>query len=155
MKKAIGWGVFAAVTAWMWWSGETAGVLLSNQIPDRVQTELQSVGLDEGEKVAAFTEFSLGTLSEYAAITNRRLLYSKDGRLTSIPHEEISSIEMGDAMVGGDLVVVSESGEILRLELANDPELFLRVLEEQKKNVVTEADVDTRHAQGAEAPSPE
>lgn len=155
MKKAIGWGVFAVVTAWMWWSGETAGVLLSNQIPERVQAELQAVGLDEGEKVAAFAEFSLGTLSEYAAITNRRLLYSKDGRLTSIPHEEISSIEMGDAMVGGDLVVVSESGEILRLELANDPELFLRVLEEQKKNVVTEADVDARHARGAEAPSPE
>lgn len=129
--------------------------MLSNQIPERVQAELQAVGLDEGEKVAAFTEFSFGTLSEYTAITNRRLLYSKDGRLTSIPHDEITSIEMGDAMVGGDLVVVSESGEILRLELANDPELFLRVLEEQKKNAVAEADMDARHAQGAEATSPE
>lgn len=151
MKKAIGWGLCAAVTAWMWWSGETAGVLLSNQIPDRVRTELQTVGLNEGETIAAFTEFSLGSLSEYAAITNRRLLYSKDGRLTSIPHDEISSIEMSDAIVGGDLVVVSETGEILRLELANDPELFLRVLEEQKKKVVAEANIDVPHAQGAEA----
>jgi Bacterial PH domain len=112
----------AIIGACVWLaSGPESGVKLSNQVDKYALDYLdQHHLLLPGERVIAYFDETIkmdGT--EAAILTNRRLLYHKDGRTTAIALPEIESVnETHESLVGDIITVRSKSGDSIRVEIA-------------------------------------
>ncbi len=88
--------------------------------------------LEPGENVVAYYDVTLGMKGTEAAIlTDRRLIYHKDGRNTAFKLAEISEVRPGEGALGGvALEIESRSGELMKIEIAplNNGETFQSAL---------------------------
>ena len=119
------------------------GVRLANELDDyAIQSMEEHSILEPGEEVLAYYDVTiLANGSEAAIVTDRRVVYLKDGRITSIALPDIVAIEHRYESLIGDIIEVEGiSGTFMKIEIAplNLGETFLRVLRSQSERVKEE-----------------
>jgi hypothetical protein len=122
---------FGGCMGFLMWagSGPQAGVLVGNQIEPYARSYMSEHGLvDEDEAVVCYYDASIALDgSESAILTNRRVLYDKEGVTTAIDLADVQDVTARDeGMVGYVIDVRGRSGARLRIEIApfNDGETF-------------------------------
>lgn len=129
--------VVVAAGAGLWWlfSVPESGVKLGNEMDPYALAYLERHDLlAPGEEVRAYYDATMSMDGTEAAIlTDRRLLYHKDGRTTALALSEVAEVRHRDEGWVGDVIeVVSRTGPTLKIEIAplNGGETFLAVLQD-------------------------
>ncbi len=139
----IGGGVFGAIVlAFVVWVSflPESGVKLTNEMDEYALRSLEEHNvLQPGEEIVAYYDVTISMNgSEAAVVTNRRVLYLKDGRTTAIDLSDIRSVEHRyESMIGDIIEVEASSGTYLKIEIApmNQGATFLSVLQRQVERV--------------------
>jgi hypothetical protein len=118
------------------WLGSTSegGVKLPHEMDDYALENIDEHGLLEpGEELRAYYDATIAMDGTEAAIlTDRRVMYHRDGETTVIALDEIADVDHRRESVVGDVIeVVDRDGQALRIEIAmlNDGPAFARALE--------------------------
>lgn len=145
LPVAVGCGLvllvgLGLVAGGVWWlvSVPESGVKLGNEMDAYAIEYLDRHDLLEpGEQVRAYYDVTMSMDgSEAAILTDRRVIYHKEGRTTTVPLAEIVDVRHRQESWTGDVIeVVSDSGETLKIEIAplNGGETFLAVLEDLRQ----------------------
>lgn len=122
-------------------SGPGSGVKLGNEMDQYALDYLEEHDLlDEGEVVKAYYDATISMDGAEAAIlTDRRVLYHRQGSTIEVALEDIVEVDHRDEGLVGDVIeIVDGRGDALRIEIAplNDGVAFLRALERARVAVV-------------------
>jgi len=117
-------------------SGPESGVKLTNEMDPYALEYLEGHGLLEPEeRVVAYYDATIAMDGTEAAIlTDRRVMYHREGSTISIPIEEIIDIDhRTEGLIGDVIEVVGADGTVLRIEIAplNDGPAFFRALKRE------------------------
>lgn len=110
------------------------GVKLSNELDDYAIEYLETYSLLEpGEAVLAYYDATISMNgSEAAVLTNRRVMYHKGGRTTSIDLGDILNIDHRyESLIGDIIEIQGATGTFMKIEIApwNEGETFLKALQ--------------------------
>lgn len=115
--------------------GPEGGVRLGNQMESYALEYIEKHRLlEEGEQIIAYYDVTISLSGEEAAIlTDRRLLYHKEGRNTEIPLDEIERIEHRKEPILGDVLEVKGGGTRMQIEIAplNNAPAFIEALRDE------------------------
>ena len=112
---------------------EGGGVRLTNEMEQYALDYLETHQiLETNEEVLAYYDVTVQLTGEEAVIlTNKRLIYHKEGVTTDIYLENIEDIQHHYESITGDIIVVmSDTGEAMKIAIAplNDGNVFYDVL---------------------------
>jgi len=113
------------------------GVLTYNELPNSVIEFFDKTDILENEQIIAYYDVTIVLdNSESAILTNKNLLYYKDGRIERFPLNSIVSIEEEDCF-GLCIFASTRDGRVMKIEIAplNDGDLFLDLLRKQVNKV--------------------
>lgn len=115
-------------------SGPESGVKLANDMDDYALNYLEEHELLEpGEELRAYYDYTMAMNGTEAAIlTDRRVMYHKDGSTVAFALADIVEVDhREDGIMGHVIEVVDHQGDALRIEIAplNDGPAFARALE--------------------------
>ncbi|MBI3178957.1 MAG: hypothetical protein HYZ27_04810 [Deltaproteobacteria bacterium] len=138
----LGMMMFASCAACIIWlaAQPEGGVRAANQMERYATTYLKEHGiLESGEKVVVYYDATFALDSTEAAIlTDKRLVYHKDGSTEAISLAEIEAMASWDEGLVGDVIdAVAKDGTHMRIEIAplNGGRSFIMALESQLKRV--------------------
>jgi hypothetical protein len=119
---AIIGGVVLVLLGGLVWlgSGPESGVKLANEMDKYALDYLDAHHvLQPAEKPIAYYDVTLKMDgSEAALVTDQRVVYMKDGRITAITLADVESVEQGKATLSDVYTVHSKKGESMRIEIA-------------------------------------
>ncbi len=151
--------MFASCAACIIWfaAQPEGGVRAANQMEKYATAHLKEHGLLEaGEKLVVYYDVTFALDGTEAAIlTDRRLLYHKDGNTEAIGLAEIESMASWDEGLIGDVIdAVAKDGTHMRIEIAplNGGRSFIMALESQLKRVGNAAALGRKRAASPQAP---
>ena len=127
-------GILAVVGIFAWLaSGPNGGVKLRNEMEAYATQYLEKHKvLEPQEEVVAYYDETISMDGTEAAIlTNKRVVYHKDGKSQSISIGEISNItHRYESLVGDVIEVTGKTGDVIKIEIApmNQGETFKNVL---------------------------
>ena len=113
------------------------GVLTNNELPTSVIEFFENTNILENEQIIAYDN---GTIvldnSESAILTNKNLIYYKNGRIERFPLNSIASIDAEDCF-GLCIIVSTRDNRVMKIEIAplNGGDLFLELLRKQVNKV--------------------
>jgi hypothetical protein len=114
---------------------EPGGVLLQNQISMETLEYINKNILNNHEKLVAYYDITLlMDNSESATLTDKRIIYRKNDKNSSILYEKIKKIDHEYRKLIGDIILVeSTSDDVMKIEIApfNDGEIFLDLLKKR------------------------
>lgn len=112
-------------------SGDAGGTELPYQMSADDKTNI-APHLGPGEEVRVYYDATISLDgSEFAAVTNQRVMYFGNGSVTAIPVGDVTGVSHREEGLIGDIIdVTGTGGQRLRIEIAplNDGPLFLDVL---------------------------
>lgn len=115
-------GVLALVAGVVWISSlPQGGVKLANEMDEYALEYIDDHHLLEpGEELLAYYDVTLRmTGKEAALLTDRRVLYHKDGRTTALPLAQVEGVEHRDEGMLGDVIEVHDAhGRTLKIVIA-------------------------------------
>tara|TARA_B100000927_G_C16466646_1_gene469983 strand:+ start:33 stop:446 length:414 start_codon:yes stop_codon:yes gene_type:complete len=109
------------------------GVLTYNQLPQSVIEFFEKTDILENEQIIAYYDVTIVLdNSESAILTNRNLIYYKDGRIEKFPLDLIASIDAENCF-GLCIIVSTRDDRTMKIEIAplNGGDLFLELLRKQ------------------------
>lgn len=109
------------------------GVLTYNQLPQSVIEFFEKTDILENEQIIAYYDVTIVLdNSESAILTNRNLIYYKDGRIEKFPLDMIASIDAENCF-GLCIIVSTRDDRTMKIEIAplNGGDLFLELLRKQ------------------------
>ena len=109
------------------------GVLTYNQLPQSVIEFFERTDILENEQIIAYYDVTIVLdNSESAILTNRNLIYYKDGRIEKFPLDLIASIDAENCF-GLCIIVSTRDDRTMKIEIAplNGGDLFLELLRKQ------------------------
>ena len=109
------------------------GVLTYNQLPQSVIEFFEKTDILENEQIIAYYDVTIVLdNSESAILTNRNLIYYKDGRIEKFPLDLIASIDAENCF-GLCIIVSTRDDRTIKIEIAplNGGDLFLELLRKQ------------------------
>lgn len=128
-------GVLCVVGGLIWLgTGPEGGVRVGNTMEDYAVEYLEEQGLLEpGEAIHAYYDVTISLdSSECALLTDRRLIYHRNGTNTEMARGEIVSVDSEDlGMMGEGITVEDRNGDVIYIEIAalNNAPVFRRALE--------------------------
>lgn len=109
------------------------GVLTYNQLPQSVIEFFEKTDILENEQIIAYYDVTIVLdNSESAILTNRNLIYYKNGRIEKFPLDLIASIDAENCF-GLCIIVSTRDDRTMKIEIAplNGGDLFLELLRKQ------------------------
>ena len=109
------------------------GVLTYNQLPQSVIEFFEKTDILENEQIIAYYDVTIVLdNSESAILTNRNLIYYKNGRIEKFPLDLIASIDAENCF-GLCIIVSTRDDRTTKIEIAplNGGDLFLELLRKQ------------------------
>ena len=109
------------------------GVLTNNELPASVIEFFENTNILENEQVIAYYDVTIVLdNSESAILTNKNLIYYKNGRIERFPLNSIASIDAEDCF-GLCIIVSTRDNRVMKIEIAplNGGDLFLELLRKQ------------------------
>ena len=109
------------------------GVLTYNQLPQSVIEFFEKTDILENEQIIAYYDVTIVLdNSESAILTNRNLIYYKNGRIEKFPLNLIASIDAENCF-GLCIIVSTRDDRTMKIEIAplNGGDLFLELLRKQ------------------------
>ena len=109
------------------------GVLTYNQLPQSVIEFFEKTDILENEQIIAYYDVTIVLdNSESAILTNRNLIYYKDGRIEKFPLDLIASIDAENCF-GLCIIVSTRDDRTMKIEISplNGGDLFLELLRKQ------------------------
>ncbi|MES2644170.1 MAG: PH domain-containing protein [Myxococcota bacterium] len=97
-----------------------SGVCLPNQLDETARGYIRDKQLlQEGEDVRAYydTTVSLDG-SEIALVTDKRIVYHKEGVTTAFALADVTNIERSEVALGDAFIVTTRDGQMLQVEIA-------------------------------------
>jgi len=120
-------------------SKNPGGVLTYNQIPTSVLEFIDGKNILDDEEIIAYYDITIFlNNSESAILTNKNVIYYKDGRIMKIPLNEIQSINQDKDAFGFYIYVAPINGQLMTIEIAhmNGGDLFLDLLKKEVKRLL-------------------
>ncbi len=123
-------------------SGPQAGVQLGNMLDSHALGNIEKNRLlKEGERVVAYYDATFrGKGTDVALVTNRRLVYFKEGRTTEMELASISDVShrnegINEGIIGDVIEVTGSDGDRMRIEVAplNGGESFVAALNDARE----------------------
>ena len=112
------------------------GVLTNNQLPISIIEFIDEKNILDDEYIIAYydTTMSLDN-SESAILTNKNVIYYKNGRVIKIPLNEIQRIDNEEDFWGIYIYITPINGPLMTIEIAvlNGGDLFLDLLRKEVK----------------------
>jgi hypothetical protein len=139
LAAMLGMGACIALLA----SGPESGVKLPHEMDQYALDYLaEHQLLEPGEELRAYYDATLSMDGTEAAIlTDRRVMYHRDGATTAIGLADIVEVDHRQEGIIGDVIeVVGPQGQVLRIEIAplNDGPAFARALQRARDAITTE-----------------
>ena len=109
------------------------GVLTYNQLPQSVIEFFEKTDILENEQIIAYYDVTIVLdNSESAILTNKNLIYYKNGRIEKFPLDLIASIDAENCF-GLCIIVSTRDDRTMKIEIAplNGGDLFLELLRKQ------------------------
>ena len=109
------------------------GVLTNNELPTSVIEFFENTDILENEQIIAYYDVTIVLdNSESAILTNKNLIYYKNGRIERFPLNSIASIDAEDCF-GLCIIVSTRDNRVMKIEIAplNGGDLFLELLRKQ------------------------
>mgnify|MGYP001223703947 CR=1 FL=1 len=109
------------------------GVLTYNQLPQSVIEFFEKTDILENEQIIAYYDVTIVLdNSESAILTNRNLIYYKNGRIEKFPLDLIANIDAENCF-GLCIIVSTRDDRTMKIEIAplNGGDLFLELLRKQ------------------------
>ncbi len=109
------------------------GVLTNNELPTSVIEFFENTNILENEQIIAYYDVTIVLdNSESAILTNKNLIYYKNGRIERFPLNSIASIDAEDCF-GLCIIVSTRDNRVMKIEIAplNGGDLFLELLRKQ------------------------
>ena len=109
------------------------GVLTNNELPASVIEFFENTDILESEQIIAYYDVTIALdNSESAILTNKNLIYYKNGRIERFPLNSIASIDAEDCF-GLCIIVSTRDNRVMKIEIAplNGGDLFLELLRKQ------------------------
>ena len=109
------------------------GVLTNNELPTSVIEFFENTDILESEQIIAYYDVTIVLdNSESAILTNKNLIYYKNGRIERFPLNSIASIDAEDCF-GLCIIVSTRDNRVMKIEIAplNGGDLFLELLRKQ------------------------
>tara|TARA_Y100001934_G_C11938759_1_gene579239 strand:+ start:114 stop:527 length:414 start_codon:yes stop_codon:yes gene_type:complete len=109
------------------------GVLTNNELPASVIEFFENTNILENEQIIAYYDVTIVLdNSESAILTNKNLIYYKNGRIERFPLNSIASIDAEDCF-GLCIIVSTRDNRVMKIEIAplNGGDLFLELLRKQ------------------------
>ena len=109
------------------------GVLTNNELPASVIEFFENTDILESEQIIAYYDVTIVLdNSESAILTNKNLIYYKNGRIERFPLNSIASIDAEDCF-GLCIIVSTRDNRVMKIEIAplNGGDLFLELLRKQ------------------------
>ena len=109
------------------------GVLTNNELPTSVIEFFENTDILESEQIIAYYDVTIALdNSESAILTNKNLIYYKNGRIERFPLNSIASIDAEDCF-GLCIIVSTRDNRVMKIEIAplNGGDLFLELLRKQ------------------------
>lgn len=133
LMSAMGLGLFVTLAVGSD-DSKTGGTLLGNQMDAYALEYIDSNGiLEPGEQIRAYYDVTIALdSSEFAMVTDQRVVYWKAGHSSAIHLNEIATIDVRDeGLIGTVIDVKAEDGTPMRIEVApmNGGELFAAELQ--------------------------
>lgn len=130
--------IFVIMIVWLATLPE-GGVKLSNEMESYATDYLDEHAiLEDGEKVVAYYDVTVSMDGTEAAIlTNRRVIYHKNGRNDIIPLADINDVQHREEPLVGDVIeIYSTDGSSMKIEVApfNGGQTFLSSLNKGWEN---------------------
>lgn len=97
-----------------------SGVMLQNQLDQVAWGYIEGADLlEDGENLLAYYDVTL-TLNgdELAVLTDRRVLYLKEGRVTAIPLANVVDVQHVDGEPGDRFLIRSDDGQMMQIDIA-------------------------------------
>ena len=113
------------------------GVLTNNELPASVIEFFENTDILESEQIIAYYDVTIALdNSESAILTNKNLIYYKNGRIERFPLNSIASIDAEDCF-GLCIIVSTRDNRVMKIEIAplNGGDLFLELLRKQVNKV--------------------
>jgi len=113
------------------------GVLTNNELPASVIEFFENTNILENEQIIAYYDVTIVLdNSESAILTNKNLIYYKNGRIERFPLNSIASIDAEDCF-GLCIIVSTRDNRVMKIEIAplNGGDLFLELLRKQVNKV--------------------
>tara|TARA_B100000579_G_scaffold6126_1_gene4649 strand:- start:101 stop:514 length:414 start_codon:yes stop_codon:yes gene_type:complete len=113
------------------------GVLTNNELPTSVIEFFENTNILENEQIIAYYDVTIVLdNSESAILTNKNLIYYKNGRIERFPLNSIASIDAEDCF-GLCIIVSTRDNRVMKIEIAplNGGDLFLELLRKQVNKV--------------------
>ena len=113
------------------------GVLTNNELPTSVIEFFENTDILESEQIIAYYDVTIALdNSESAILTNKNLIYYKNGRIERFPLNSIASIDAEDCF-GLCIIVSTIDNRVMKIEIAplNGGDLFLELLRKQVNKV--------------------
>ena len=113
------------------------GVLTNNELPASVIEFFENTNILENEQIIAYYDVTIVLdNSESAILTNKNLIYYKNGRIERFPLNSIASIDAEDCF-GLCIIVSTIDNRVMKIEIAplNGGDLFLELLRKQVNKV--------------------
>ena len=113
------------------------GVLTNNELPTSVIEFFENTDILENEQIIAYYDVTIALdNSESAILTNKNLIYYKNGRIERFPLNSIASIDAEDCF-GLCIIVSTRDNRVMKIEIAplNGGDLFLELLRKQVNKV--------------------
>ena len=113
------------------------GVLTNNELPTSVIEFFENTDILESEQIIAYYDVTIALdNSESAILTNKNLIYYKNGRIERFPLNSIASIDAEDCF-GLCIIVSTRDNRVMKIEIAplNGGDLFLELLRKQVNKV--------------------
>ena len=118
---------------------DPGGVVSQNQISKETLEYINKNILNTNEKLVAYYDVTLlMDNSESATLTDKRVIYHKNGRNSSILYEKIKRIDHKyTTLIGDTILIESASDDVMKIEIAplNDGEIFLDLLKKRSPNL--------------------
>jgi hypothetical protein len=118
---------------------ELGGVMLQNEISKETNEYINKNILNSSEKLVAYYDVTIMmNNSESATLTDKRVVYHKDDRNSSILYEKIKKIDHKyKSLIGDTILIESVSDDVIKIEIAplNDGEIFLDLLKKRTPNL--------------------
>jgi hypothetical protein len=114
-------------------TGPEGGVRVGNTMEDYALEYINENGLIEpDEAIRVYYDVTIADSSECAILTDRRLIYHRNGTNTEMSCENIEFVEIEDlGMIGEGITVEDVNGEVIYIEIApfSNSGVFLGALE--------------------------
>ena len=117
------------------------GVSLPNQLDEISRGYIRDKGLlQEGETVRAYYDVTVSLDgSEIALITDRRVVYHKDGVTTDLPLADIQDVSRTQEALSDNFLITGRGGQMLQVSIApmNGGDTWAQVLDGARQGAAT------------------